>query len=259
MEFEEFVAEFGHWYGEGKPTCCLVGIRSDESLNRWRAVASASTTRFEGHKWTTWKLGAVFNAYPIYDWRTRDIWVYNAKTGTPYNRLYDRFYQAGLTIHQMRICQPYGDDQRKGLWLFHLIEPDTWARVLARVNGANQGALYARESGNILGVLKVTRPEGHTWESFAGLILDTLPRKIAEHYREKIDLYIHWHGGRIPDDDVTRKPSWRRVCRTLLRNDYSCRGLVVPQKDGHNESYRRYLKIDRRRRGRWSVYERRMP
>lgn len=30
------------------------------------------------------------------------------------NRLYDLMHQAGLTIHQQRICQPYGDDQRKG-------------------------------------------------------------------------------------------------------------------------------------------------
>ena len=51
-------------------------------------------------------------------------------------------HKAGLTIHQQRICQPYGDDQRRGLWLFHLIEPITWAKVVARVNGANSGALY---------------------------------------------------------------------------------------------------------------------
>ena len=25
-----------------------------------------------------------------------------------------------------------GDDQRRGLWLFHVIEPETWARVVAR-------------------------------------------------------------------------------------------------------------------------------
>ena len=41
---------------------------------------------------------------------------------------------AGLTVHQMRICQPYGDDQRRGLWLFHLIEPGQ-----ALLQGLRQG------------------------------------------------------------------------------------------------------------------------
>jgi len=38
MEFEEFVPEFGEWYSQGELTCCLVGIRTDESLNRFRTI-----------------------------------------------------------------------------------------------------------------------------------------------------------------------------------------------------------------------------
>jgi predicted phosphoadenosine phosphosulfate sulfurtransferase len=93
----------------------------------------------------------LWNIYPIYDWRVDDVWTYHGKHGRPYNKLYDLMHKAGLSLSQMRICQPYGDDQRRGLWLFHLIEPDTWARVVARVNGANGGALYIQESGNMSG------------------------------------------------------------------------------------------------------------
>ena len=42
MEFEEFVPEFGEWYAQGERTACLVGIRSDESLNRFRTIASTT-------------------------------------------------------------------------------------------------------------------------------------------------------------------------------------------------------------------------
>src|SRR5690606_10836064 len=103
---------------------CFVGIRTAESLNRYRTIMREKAA-FEGRGYTTWtSQGPVFNVYPIYDWRTEDIWTYHAKhPERPYNRLYDRMHQAGLTIHQMRICQPYGDDQRKGLWLFQVIEP----------------------------------------------------------------------------------------------------------------------------------------
>ena len=204
----------------------------------------------------------LYNVYPIYDWKTQDIWIYNAKYQKPYNHLYDLMYQAGLTIHQMRICQPYGDDQRKGLWLFHVIEPDTWAKVVARVNGANQGALYARESGDILGRIKISKPDGHTWESFAKLLLESMPPKTKEHYENKIAVFIKWWQERgypkgIPDEadaklEAEKKvPSWKRICKALLRNDYWCKGLSFSQTK--SEAYERYCKIMKRRREKWGL------
>lgn len=178
MEFEEFVPEFGEWYAQGKSTACLVGIRTDESLNRYRTIASRSKIRYKNKGFTTLVTDNVFNLYPIYDWRTEDVWIYHAKfPERRYNQLYELMYKAGLTIHQQRICQPYGDDQRRGLWLFHLIEPETWAKVVARVNGANSGALYINESGSITGYNKIKKPDNHTWESFSKLFLNSIPEQ----------------------------------------------------------------------------------
>jgi len=70
--------------------------------------------------------------------------------------------EAGLTVHQMRICQPYGDDQRRGLWLFHLIEPQTWSRVVARVNGANGGASARAASAGAVADPAMTCKSDHT-------------------------------------------------------------------------------------------------
>lgn len=262
MEFEEFVPAFGDWYAQGELSACFVGIRSDESLNRFRTLI-CHKRMLEGKRWTTWMGGFVFNAYPIYDWRTEDIWTYHASTAKPYNRLYDLMHGAGLTIHQMRICQPYGDDQRKGLYLYHVIEPETWGKVVARVSGANAGALYAQESGNILGRLKVSKPEGHTWESYAQLLLDSMPNKAREHYRDKIATFLHWwkvRGGIDPipdeaalDEEAARKsPSWRRICKMLLRHDYWAKGLSFSQTK--SEAYERYKRIMKNRRERWGIY-----
>lgn len=259
MEFEEFVPEFGRWYAERKLCACFVGIRTDESLNRWRSIARANKQRFEGLPWTTRVLDGVYNAYPIYDWRTEDIWRYHAKTKVPYNRLYDRMHQAGLTIHQARICQPYGDDQRRGLWLYHLIEPETWGRVVARVAGANSGALYVQESGNIMGNLKVTKPEGHSWESFSKLILDTMPPPTAEHFRNKIAVFLKWYQERgypngIPDEGPTNDksaPNWTRICKALLRNDYWCKSLSFTQQK--TAAWEKYQKLMKRRREEWNL------
>ena len=259
MEFEEFVPEFGHWYGGDKLTACFVGIRSDESLNRWRTIASHKKQTIDGHQWTTWCGGGLYNIYPIYDWKTKDDWIYQGKNpDKPYNKLYDRMYQAGLTINQMRICQPYGDDQRKGLWLFQIIEPETWGRVVARVNGANQGSLYAQEIGNILGVNTITLPPGHNWESFSKMLLSSMPKKTQEHFENKIAVFLKWYQDRgypkgIPDDGPLDKsaPSWKRICKSLLRNDYWCKGLSFTQhKTG---AYENYLKLMKRRRQEWKI------
>lgn len=263
MEFEEFVPAWQRWYAGGQLLASFVGIRSDESLNRFRSLASDTKQTFDGRQWTTWAGEGVYSVYPIYDWRTEDVWTYHARyPDLPYNRLYDRMHRAGLSIHQARICQPYGDDQRKGLWLFHVIEPETWGRVVARVNGANQGALYASDSGNILGQRKVTLPDGHTWESFARMLLGSMPEHTAEHYRNKIAVFLKWwmergypHG--IPDEEDPKKeaardvPSWRRICKALLRNDYWCKGLSFSQHK--SESYERYRKVMKKRRRQWGI------
>ncbi len=262
MEFEEFVPEFGKWYAKDKLTACFVGIRSDESLNRWRTIKAKKST-FEGKQWTTWTGGSVYNVYPIYDWKTQDIWRYNGKYSKSYNRLYDLMHKAGLSIHQQRICQPYGDDQRKGLWLFHLIEPETWSKIVARVNGANSGAEFVQFSGNVSGQMKITKPGGHTWESFAKLLLASLPDKTHDHFEDKIVVFLRWHMVRgyqngIPDESdpkeeaAKRAPSWRRICKMLLRNDYWAKGLSFTQTKP--ESYERYKKVMKRRKELWNMH-----
>src|SRR5690606_35608115 len=73
MEFEDFIEDFAYWYAGDAMTCCLVGIRSDESLNRFRTLIRDKQS-FERLRWTTWLGRSVYNAYPLYDWRTEDIW-----------------------------------------------------------------------------------------------------------------------------------------------------------------------------------------
>jgi predicted phosphoadenosine phosphosulfate sulfurtransferase len=259
ITFEQFIEKFGRWYSADASTASLVGIRTTESLHRWRAISKARKSRLEGKAWTAWKGEGLFNVYPLYDWQTADIWTYFGRTKLPYNRLYDRMHQAGVPLAHMRICEPYGDEQRRGLWLFHAVEPETWGRVCARVAGANSGALYAGERGNILGNQRIDLPPGHTWQSFARFLLETMPSTTAEHYRDKIAVYLRYCEaklgmGPLPDaapGDTGGKDvaSWRRICRTLLRNDYWCSGLSFsPTKPEH---FQRYRKLMKQRRTTW--------
>ncbi|SUB98560.1 immunoglobulin-binding regulator [Proteus penneri] len=53
-------------------------------------------------------------AYPIYDWHVKDIWTYISRFNLPYNSIYDLMHQAGVSLSQMRICEPFGLNNVKG-------------------------------------------------------------------------------------------------------------------------------------------------
>jgi len=258
MEFEEFMVLFGEWYGGDELTMGFVGIRCDESLNRYRTIASNSKEMLEDKQFTTKVSDNLYNVYPVYDWKTQDIWKFHKLYPDKcHNTIYDLMHQAGMSIHQMRLCQPYGDDQKRGLWLFHILEPQTWLKVVARVNGANSGALYVQETGNITGYNKIDKPDNHTWESFSTLLLETLPTSTKEHYIPIFRSFLEWWRDKgyptgIPDEapvvleNKKMAPSWRRICKVLLRNDYWCKGLGFTQPK--SEAYGRYLKIKKERK-----------
>lgn len=257
MEFEEFIVLFGVWYAKGCDTAAFVGIRTDESLNRFRTIAVWDKEMHFGKRYTTKVADNLYNIYPIYDWDVSDIWKYHARhPDKAHNEVYDRMHLAGLSPPQMRLCQPYGDDQKRGLWLYHIIEPETWGKVVARVNGANSGALYIEETGNVTGYNRISKPAGHTWKSFANLLLATMPEVTREHYLARFRSWMKgWHerGYRngIPDEApraLEKKywaPSWRRICKVLLRNDWWCKGLGLTQPK--SAAYEKYLQLKRQR------------
>lgn len=254
LEFEEFIVLFGKWFSRGQKTAGFIGIRAQESLHRYCAIATweKRDRMFNGRRWTTKIVDDVYNVYPIYDWLTQDIWIYHAKfPWMSYNKIYDKMQMAGVPLSQQRLCQPFGDDQRRGLWLYHILEPQTWFRLIARVNGANYGALYVEESGNIMGYNKITKPDNHSWKSFCNLLLLSLPKKTREHYAIRMKKFIIGWKRRgyqsIPDEcppELEAKcwaPSWRRMCKVLLRNDWWCKGLGMTQPK--SEAYQKYLAI----------------
>lgn len=241
MEFEELMVIFGSWYAQGKTCGAFIGIRSDESLHRYRAIVSRKDgLMMNGRKWTTRIAQGVYNVYPIYDWRTEDIWLFHAKNqGLSYNKIYDLMTRAGVKFSNQRLCQPFGDDQKKGLWLYQILEPETWYKLLNRVSGVNSGALYAQDTGNINGNNKISKPDGQTWKEYTNFLLRSLPTPMQENYRERFKKFIAGWKKRgyqtIPDaapHDLEVKqwaPSWRRMCRCILRNDYYCKGLGQTQ------------------------------
>ena len=262
MTFEAFVREFSDWFAKRRPAAMMIGIRADESYNRFLTIANARKQRFADDKpWTTVAPGGhAWYVYPLYDWKTADIWTWFAKKGGCYNPLYDLMFQAGVPPRYMRICEPFGPEQRQGLWLYHVVEPERWAAMCERVNGVHSGGVYAGQDNHFYGHRKILKPDALSWREYAMLLLDSMPHTTAEHYRNKIAIYLHWYQKRgmadIPDTqegDIGAKdiPSWRRVCKVLLNNDYWCRALSFsPNKPRH---YQRYSERMKSKRKEWGI------
>lgn len=259
MEFEEFMVLFGEWYCQGSGlTGAFIGIRSDESLHRYRAIVSTkSGLTINGHAWTTKIRPGLYNLYPMYDWKTEDIWVFSGKYNQyPSNPIYSKMSLAGVPLSDQRLCQPYGDDQKKGLWLYHILEPDTWTKLIDRVNGVNSGALYIQETGNINGNRVITKPENQTWEEYTNFLLATLPKVSRDNYVRRFKKFIVGWKKRgydtIPDEAPHSlevkcwAPSWRRMARCILRNDYYCKGLGQTQP--LSEAYQKFKAIQLKNR-----------
>lgn len=193
MSYDEFWDEFGDWYSQGELTACLIGIRTDESLNRWRAIMNDRKEMVDNKFWTKKKRDnkyQVYNCYPIYDWTTEDIWIGNAKFEWEYNELYDIFWKAGLSIHQMRVASPFMSESKSSLNLYRVIDPHVWATLCARVAGANFIATYGKQ----LNYHSFKLPEGHTWKSFVKFLLDTLPKEVAQNFRMRFAQSLRYWG-----------------------------------------------------------------
>lgn len=190
MNYDDFWDGFGEWYSEGKETACMIGIRTSESLNRFRAIMNEDKITKSGNMWTKKNSDNVYNVYPIYDWKTEDVWTANAKFEWDYNELYDIFYKAGVPVGKMRVASAFMSESKASLNLFRVINPHIWARLCSRVAGANFVVTYGKQ----LNYRSFKLPEGHSWKTFVKFLIDTLPEDSAVNFKDRFIQSIKYWG-----------------------------------------------------------------
>ncbi len=262
----DFQRLFAKWMRKRKQcrrVCCLVGIRTQESFNRWRTIHSDKNYRHFGSlKWTHCIDSHIVNAYPLYDWKTSDIWTAHGRFNWSYNRLYDLYYQAGIPIGRQRVASPFISQALSTLAVYKAIDPDTWGRLISRVNGVNFAGLY----GNTLamGWKSIKCPDGFSWKEYMEFLLQTLPEETRNNYLDKLRVSIRFwreRGGCLSNNTISKLrelgipifigsksayhtdkrpvrmeylddidiqefreiPTYKRMCICILKNDHSCK------------------------------------
>lgn len=205
MHQEDLAKQFGRFYkeshGNGK-TVCLLGMRADESLQRYSGFLN-KRYGYKGECWITKQFKDVWCASPLYDWTSSDVWVANDRFGYDYNPLYDLYYKAGLTVDQMRVASPFNEYARDSLNLYRVIDPEIWTRLIGRVRGVNFASIYGHTKA--MGYRNITLPAGHTWESYTRFLLETLPERLRNNYIKKFNTSIEfWHktGGGLSEETI---------------------------------------------------------
>ncbi|MFP5123355.1 DUF3440 domain-containing protein [Bacteroides stercoris] len=273
----DFQIEFSRWLHLQKAarrTCCLVGIRTQESYNRWRTIYRGVKKQYKNCMWSTEIDENVYNLYPLYDWKTEDIWVANGKFGWDYNKLYDLYYQAGVSLDRQRVASPFINEAIESLALYKVIDPDTWGKMIGRVNGIGFAGLYGNT--HAAGRKSIRLPEGYTWKSFMEFLLSTLPEHTRNRYLAKLKTSIRFwkEKGGVLSDEVIQKlkdrnisiqigdssnyktekkpvrmdylddidieefreiPSYKRMCICILRNDHTCKYMGFALTKEENE------------------------
>ncbi len=179
--------QFSRWFAsEYGKTAVFIGLRADESLSRLAIFSSDKRSKmFKGYKYTKEVDKLTYNFYPIYDWETADIWGANCMFEWDYNKIYDLYYQAGLTVDQMRVASPFHQCGQNNLKLYRVIDPNSWGKMVGRVNGCNFGGIYGGTSG--MGWKKISKPSHFTWKQYAEFLIKTLPEKSKKKLVEHLD------------------------------------------------------------------------
>ncbi len=262
----DFNISFAGWYASqnknnGK-TIGLIGIRADESFSRYLRIRNGFR-KYEDKNYIYELKNGSYNAYPLYDWTVRDVWVANAKFNFDYNPIYDLFYQAGVPIDKMRVASPFNDCASSALKLYKIIDPNMWGKMISRVNGVNFAGIYGGTT--VMGWKSITKPENFTWQEYLRFLLSTLDEKTRFNYESRFATSIRFwkeKGGVLDDktiqqlretgvkftnrgkiskksnkdlivfdeypDDVNvdnfqTVPSFKRMCICILKNDWYCK------------------------------------
>lgn len=214
-------------------TACVMGIRADESLRRYRSVAGKVKDNWLSidpcAEWVTL-------AKPIYDWTTPDVWRAPHHLGWDYNRTYDTLTKLGISAHEQRVCPPYGEEPLRSLWIYAQAWPELWEKMVHRVPGAATAARYSRSP--LYNFKGGNKPEDMTYQEAIQHELKKWPRKerrlIADRIRNDIELhYKKNHDAHIPDRAADQLLpgglSWEFLYMIAVRGDLKQRKDATSQ------------------------------
>ena len=224
FSFGMSMQEFGVEHFKNSNKVVVQGIRTQESLRRYRIVANKKEDNFisKPHK-------GVYFGYPIYDWDSNDVWRLVHVKDADYNRTYDIFNKTewyGNFLNQ-RVCPPYGEEPLRGLWVYAECFPELWEKMINRVAGAATAARY----GNTELYSQGYKPDQTSWRDHVQNVLETYEGANRKAVAKVLNQAMRHHKERtnepIPENNhhPVSGVSWKFLAKIVTRGDF--KGRVI--------------------------------
>lgn len=232
FEFGHTIPDIAHLaYGSEEGAVADVrGLRADESMRRFRAVAMRLEDNWIGGA----RAGYSHPTSPIYDWTSIDVWTAPKMFGWDYNTAYDLMTMAGMPLSMQRVCPPFGEEPLGNLWIYAECWPQLWHKMTARVPGANTAGRYA--SSELYGYGgKFERPQGMTWQQYTYSLLELYPPDVAEIMKTSLESILAKHASMSKkpvhetEENLITGVSWKLLANIMHRGDLKKRragGLI---------------------------------
>lgn len=217
-----------------KRACYMAGMRTEESPKRMVSLTGDPT-----YKEITWgkildKKIDHYTFYPIYDWSYTDVWKYIHDNNLEYNRVYDEMYRHGVPVKDMRISNLHHETSIQSLMLVQEIEPDTWNRISARVDGANT---IKHIKGNSFRCPKNLPYMFNDWKEYAYFLGEKLIGA-SEHYESFLKTVERYE--KVYTGAMIKNRFYRKVIDTILCADFDYTKLKNWTMSGEGYSYKNF-------------------
>lgn len=164
--------KFNLWVGQElrkRPGSCvsIIGLRAEESPDRRFVMFGEDSNLF----WLR-KVNEPNKAYPIIDWKFKDVWKYLIENNLPYNKVYDKMYMLGQDLRTMRVSNLVHEKAFRCLTDLQELEPDTYEKLEARLQGVHTAAIYGKE--NLIYSIKDLPDNFRTWKEYKDFLLENI-------------------------------------------------------------------------------------
>lgn len=160
----------------GTESISIIGLRAEESPDRRFVLFGEDSEMF----WLRRK-NEPHRAYPIIDWRYKDVWKYLVEGGFKYNAIYDKMYMLGHDIRTMRVSNLVHEKAFRCLTDLQELEPDTYNKLEDRLQGVHTAAIYGRE--NLIYSIKKLPENFKTWKEYKDFLLESIHPDLSRLFK----------------------------------------------------------------------------
>lgn len=227
--------KFNLWVGQElrklKGSCVsVIGLRAEESPDRRFVMFGEDSEMF----WLR-RINEPNRAYPIIDWKYKDVWKYLIEGSFKYNKIYDKMYMLGLDLRQMRVSNLVHEKAFRCLTDLQELEPETYEKLEQRLHGVHTAAIYGKE--NLIYSIKELPENFKTWKEYRDFLLNSI--------HPELSIIFKWQWTRL--ENIDDEDCFKYQVKRILLCDWE--GNITSKKwtFGENVNYTKEQLIEKNR------------